>query len=305
MSNHLISVVLCTWNGEKFLEEQIDSILKQTYRPLEIIISDDASTDLTVTILRKFENDPMVRIFFQEKNLGLSANFNFASLKSKGDFIAYADQDDIWVPHHVQRLYEEIVDADLIYSNSELVDEQGNSLNKSTADVRNMYTGKDSRGYIFYSVVWGHGMLIRRSLLEESIPIPEGIHHDDWLAFRALTRGGIKYLDEILTKYRQHTGSSSKTIPQNVPRRKPEQRYGDFQKRKRWITLMMEHENDELKAFYSQLLSLFAKKEKGHFVWPLFFYLLRNRGPIFRFSKKSLASQLVEMIKQSRGERKQ
>ena len=74
-------MVLCTYNGVNYLRQQLDSILAQSYRPLELIISDDASTDGTVALLKSYEAHPEVTIFFQEKNLGISANYSFASAK--------------------------------------------------------------------------------------------------------------------------------------------------------------------------------------------------------------------------------
>jgi len=304
MQKPLISIVMCTYNGAAYVEEQIASLLAQTYRPLEIIISDDASVDGTPDILRRYETNPIIRIFYQKENIGLTKNFAFASEQAQGEYIAYADQDDIWMENKIERLYQSIGAYMLVYSDSELVDEKGQSLQKRLSDIRNMYTGDDSRGYIWYSVVWGHGMLIKRSLLLQSLPIPDEIHHDIWLAFKALTLGGILYLDEVLTKYRQHMASTSKTLPQKQPARKEAQRYIDYEKKRHWITLMEQHERPEFKPFYQQLLKLYSQKGEGQYVWPLVFFMLRYRNELFRFAKKSYASQLVEILKQGRGERR-
>lgn len=303
MQQPLISIVMCTYNGAAFLEEQIASLLAQTYQPLEIIISDDASTDSTPDILRRYESHPIIRIFYQKKNIGLTKNFAFASEQARGEYIAYADQDDIWAENKIERLYQSIGDYMLVYSNSELVDETGKSLHKRLSDIRNMYTGEDSRGYILYSVVWGHGMLIKRQLLLQSLPIPDEIHHDIWLAFKALTLGGIVYLDEVLTQYRQHIHSTSKTLPQKQATRKQSKRYKDYEKQLHWIRLMAQHERPEYQPFYQQLVQLYAKKGDGHYVWPLVFFMLRYRKELFRFVKKSYTSQLTEILKQARGER--
>lgn len=303
MGSPLISVVMCTWNGARYLEEQINSILSQAYRPIEIIVSDDASTDGTAEILRKYMDNPLFRIFFQTENLGLSANFSFAAGKTGGEFIAFSDQDDIWLDHKLDTLYKSIGDYQLAYSNSELVDETGKSMNKTTADIRKMYSGIDGRSYIFYSVVWGHGMLVRRSLLLDSLPVPAPVHHDVWLAFKALVSGGIVYVDEVLTMYRQHSYSSSKTVRRFQPARSNAVRYKDFRKRLEWMRLMMEHDSTGNKAFYRELISLYAKKEDGRFVWPLFFFMVRHRSILFRFSNRNFLSQVIEIAKQSRGEK--
>jgi len=300
----LISVILCTYNGERFIEEQIESILQQTYHPLELVISDDASSDGTVAILKKYESNPACRIFYQQKNLGLSENFAFAAKQSKGSFLAFSDQDDIWLADKVESLYHAIGGHLLVYSDSLLVDENGQSLHKQLSGIRKMYTGNDSRGYFLYSVVWGHGMLIKRALLEQSLPIPANVHHDVWIAYKALTLGGIFYLDKVTTLYRQHVASTSKTLPQKQETRKHAIRYNDYQKQMQWLQLMKDHSPQTERTFYNKLFELYSLKEKKKYVPELAAFMLKYRDILFRFSKKNFFSQLVEILKQSRGERK-
>ena len=298
----LISVILCTYNGEKYLEEQIDSVLRQTYRPIELIISDDASTDATPSILRRYASNPLCRIFYQEKNIGLSENFSFAAKQSSGAFLAFADQDDIWLEDKLASLHPAIGDHLLVYSDSLLVNEEGMSLGKKLSDIRNMYSGNDSRGYFLYSVVWGHGMLIRRELMEKSLPVPSQVHHDVWLAFKALTLGGIVYLDKVTTHYRQHETSTSKTIAQKQETRARSIRYHDFKKQLHWLALMKDHSPQHERPFYETFYRLYRLKEKKKFVPGLVSFMLRHRNVLFMFSKKSFMSQFVEIIKQARGE---
>src|SRR6478609_835146 len=137
----LISIVLCSYNGAKFIDEQIQSLLQQTYPNLEIIISDDASTDGTQAILKKYKTHPAFKIFLQQTNLGPIKNVAFALQQAIGSFIAFCDQDDIWLPQKIETLHAQIGDDLLVYCDSELVDEHGQSLHKKISDVRNMYTG--------------------------------------------------------------------------------------------------------------------------------------------------------------------
>ena len=300
----LVSVVMCTYNGAAFLTEQIESILGQTYPNFELIISDDASTDGTTEILNKYAGHPFVKLFYQDKNKGLVMNFAFATEQSSGTYIAYSDQDDVWKENKLERLVASIGDHALVYSDSILTDEKGNSLGKKLSDLRNMYSGKDSRGYILYNCVWGHGMLVKKSVVEKSQPMPPGIHHDVWLAFRAITVGGIVYLDEVLTYYRQHHSSSSKTLPQKTEARKYSKRWEDYIKQVEWIDLMYANERPEYRPFYQQLLNVYRTKEKGKFSWPLFSFMMKYRKKLFMFSKKNYLSQLVEIMKQARGEKR-
>jgi glycosyltransferase involved in cell wall biosynthesis len=301
MEKPLISVVLCTYNGAKYLAAQLDSILRQTYKPLELIVSDDASTDDTRQVLQRYESNPVISIYYNARNIGLAKNFAYASGKAKGEYIAYSDQDDIWIENKIERLYDAIREKLLIYSDSEMIDKNGNGLGKKLSDIRHMYTGEDSRGYIFSSVVWGHGMLIKKELLELSQPLPANVHHDVWLAFKAITHGGIVYLNEVLTKYRQHPGSSSITLPDERHKRKDAERYRDYKKQLGWMQLMHDHERDAYKPFYSRLIHLYSKKEKGKYVWPLVFFMMRHRRKLFMFPKKSYLSNLIEIFKHGRG----
>lgn len=303
MEQPLISIVLCTYNGERFLRQQIESILAQTYTAIELVISDDGSTDDTISIIKEYSSRHRVKYFFQKTNIGISANFSFAASKCSGDFIAFSDQDDFWLPRKLEELYGSLDGCELIYCDSELVNENLEKIGKKTSDIRKMYSGEDARCYLFYSVVWGHGMLIRRSLLEACVPFPEKPHHDIWIAFKGLTRGKIKYLDKSLTLYRQHGSSTSKTIRTYQTSRSMEKRYSDFRDQLNWMKLMSEHDRPEHRDWYSELIGHFSKRQSGKFAWPLFFFLWRNRKIVFRFSTKGLTSQLVEMVKRSRGEK--
>src|SRR5437773_10945714 len=137
MSRPLISIVLCSYNGERFIKEQVDSILSQTYSNIELIISDDASTDGTPNILNGFKENQNVKLFFQPENIGSAKNFEFATRNATGAFIAFSDQDDIWLPQKLEKLYLAIADGSLVYCDSELIAEDGKRLNKKISDLRN------------------------------------------------------------------------------------------------------------------------------------------------------------------------
>ncbi len=297
MEKPLVSVILSTYNGARFLAEQIDSILHQTYRPLELIISDDASTDETPQVLKQYENNPVVQVYYQRENTGLTKNFAFGAGHAKGDLIAFADQDDIWLPNKIERLVAARGGSHLVYSNSLLVDETGKSMNKKLSDLKKMYSGDDSRGYILYSCVWGHGMLITRQLLEKSLPMPEDVHHDIWITYQAFLNGGIKYLDEVLTHYRQHRASTSQTLPRRDKISTRQSRYENFKKKLAWIKLMQEHERPGYQPWYRKFVKLYAAKETRSYVFPLAVFMLRYRSKIFMLSTKGLADNIVEIVK--------
>ena len=92
-----VSVVICTYNGERYLREQLDSILAQTYPVFEVVVQDDCSTDGTVGIIESYRNKfSNLRIIRNEHNLGFNENFHRALLQAEGDLIAISDQDDVW-----------------------------------------------------------------------------------------------------------------------------------------------------------------------------------------------------------------
>ncbi len=303
MVRPLVSVVLGTYNGEKYLAEQLDSILNQTYRPLELVISDDASVDGTRQVLQKYENNPLVRIFYQEKNLGLTKNFSLAALQARGELIAFSDQDDIWMSNKIEKLVEQKGDYHLVYSNSLLVDETGRSIKKRLSDLKKMYTGNDSRGYILYSCVWGHSMMISKTLLQKSLPMPDAVNHDIWITYIAFQQGGIKYVDEVFTHYRRNIFSVSQTLPGQKPLVQRETLYEAFKKKLKWIELMGQYERKEYQPFYRELHRLYERKGKKYYVFSLFLFMLKHQQEIFRLSKKGFLSRAWEIFKQARGVR--
>lgn len=294
--------MLCTFNGERFLQAQINSLLQQTYPNFEIIVSDDHSTDGTKAILDTYKNDTRFHIFFQPMNVGAISNFELATRKTSGEFVTFCDQDDIWLPEKIEKLFHAIGDKWLVYSDSILVDEKGQSLQKNLSQLRKMYSGADTRGFVFSNVVWGHTMMVSRQMLPYLLPIPKGVPHDIWFALKATIFTGIIYLDEPLTLYRQHSKTITTSIPQKASKRPLEKRYEDFEEKLNWICVIKESEHSNRKLFYEKLYELYSYKLKGKFLWPLFFFLLKYRKVVFLFSQKSMPSQFIEIWKLSRGE---
>ncbi|RZL67923.1 MAG: glycosyltransferase, partial [Pedobacter sp.] len=125
----LISIALCTYNGEKYIEKQLDSLVSQSYTPIEIVISDDSSTDGTWNILEKYAAVyPFIKLFKSRINLGFTKNFEQAISFCNGDFIALSDQDDIWDTDKLSILYNELGDSDLFYHDSNFIDENDNPI---------------------------------------------------------------------------------------------------------------------------------------------------------------------------------
>jgi glycosyltransferase involved in cell wall biosynthesis len=206
-TNPAVSVVLATYNGEKYLKEQIDSILRQTYTSIELVITDDCSTDSTRKILQeyadKYEN---VRVYFNERNLGFIQNFEKTVKYAQGEYIAFADQDDVWLPEKIQCLVDGIGDNMLVYSDSAYIDADGNPMSKKISDYRNLICGKNLYALDSESGIWvaAHAMMFRRELLDSALPFSVYISHDTWLTYIAMLKGTIAVVPKVLVLYRQH-----------------------------------------------------------------------------------------------------
>ncbi len=218
----LVSIAVCTYNGEKFLIEQLDSLLGQSYRHIEVIVVDDCSKDDTFSILKQYkEKNSNFKAYQNDQNLGYIKNFEKAISLCNGDYIALCDQDDIWDHSKIELQLDSIGDHALIYHDSEFIDDQGRSLGKKKSNVLNMYQGDSSIPFLFFNCVSGHACLFNRKLIPYCLPFPKEIFHDRWLTFAATNNGGITYLDKALVKYRQHENTDTNILKINKGNRKP------------------------------------------------------------------------------------
>lgn len=206
----LISVALCTYQGERFLREQLDSLLAQDYPHLEIVAVDDASRDGTPALLQSYAaRDPRLRVHRNPANLGLVRNFESAFRLCRGDLIAPCDQDDVWMPSKLSAMQAALGDAAAVYCDSEIVDEAGRPQGRRLSGRFRMAAVRDPASFLLVNCISGHALLFRRQLLPQALPIPEGVLHDWWLAFAACCAGRIEYCDRVLVRYRHHARAST------------------------------------------------------------------------------------------------
>lgn len=205
----LISVALCTYNGALYLQEQLESILAQTHRNIEVVAVDDGSTDNTLALLNEYAaRDRRIRVLRNSVNLGFKANFSRAFAECRGDFIAPSDQDDIWRPEKLSALLHAIGDFPMTYCDAEFVDARGQPFGVSVSEKVCLQDIDDPAKLIFENCVSGHAVLFRRSLLAQVLPIPDGFdYHDWWLAVVAAANGGVRFCPEKLVLYRLHAGN--------------------------------------------------------------------------------------------------
>lgn len=201
----LVSIPLCTYNGETHLRRQMDSLLSQDYPDIEIVASDDASKDGSAQVLHEYAAlDRRVSVVVNSSNIGFSANFESAINRCTGDYICPSDQDDVWAPNKISRLLESLGDSDMVYCDSEMIDIAEAPMRKRMSQVRGMYAGKDPLALVITNSASGHAMLFRRSVLCRANPFPKQMYYDWWITIVAATGNGVSYLDEPLVKFRRH-----------------------------------------------------------------------------------------------------
>src|SRR5215218_3643065 len=219
--NLTISVALCTYNGDKFLREQLESILRQRRLPDELVVGDDLSSDGTVAILEEFAVRASfpVRIHINEKNLGSTSNFEQSVARCSGDIVFLADQDDVWDPSKIDAIaaeFEKSPETGMVFSNARLIGEDGRDLGRKLWD----YTFRQAERKIssenhFYrtllkrNVVTGATMAFRSKFTPDFRPVPTRLPntiHDGWIAILVSACSRVVPLDRCLIDYRQHAG---------------------------------------------------------------------------------------------------
>jgi len=205
----LVSVAMATYNGEKYIAEQLDSILKQSHRNIEIIITDDCSRDNTISIIKDFQKKySEIRLFKKEINSGVTKSFENSISQCTGDYIALSDQDDIWEEDKIEILLNSIGTEDAVYANSLLVDKDGKSLSHEFKDLMNLQSYYSGAPFLLANCVPGHSILMKAGFAKTLFPFPDNIMFDRWISFCAAANNGIKYVDKPLVKYRQHESNT-------------------------------------------------------------------------------------------------
>jgi glycosyltransferase involved in cell wall biosynthesis len=209
----MVSVALCSYNGEAFIALQVQSILQQLPPDGELIVSDDGSTDGTMGILCRFE-DRRIRILRNRPTKGVVGNFGAALTAVRGDIIFLADQDDVWRPTKITECLEALQGADMVVHDCSVVDRDGAEISPSffaaNATRRGFLANVIRNGYL------GCCMCFRASLLRRALPFPPGLPmHDLWLGQLAGIRGGVRFLDRRLMEYRRHGENASSTLAES------------------------------------------------------------------------------------------
>ncbi len=217
-----IDIVLATYNGAAFLEEQISSILQQTYKNWRLLVRDDGSTDRTIEIVEQFAKDNPDKILLiadGDGNLGCTGNFNRLMEQSTAGYVAFCDQDDVWLEHKLAVSMERMqaLERDhgsevplLVHTDLCTVDESLRVIGPSFwryQGLRPAHANQFAR-LLIYNVVTGCSMLINRALRDRALPVPaEAKIHDWWIALVAAAFGVAGNVATPTALYRQHDGN--------------------------------------------------------------------------------------------------
>jgi glycosyltransferase involved in cell wall biosynthesis len=203
----MISVCIATYNGEKHIKEQLNSIIPQLEKNDEIIISDDASSDNTVKVIESY-NDNRIKIFKNDRTIGVIKNVENCLKKSHGKTIFLADQDDVWVHNKVEICLNLLEKFELIVSDCFVTDENLNIISDSFYKINN--SQKTKVGALIRNSYLGCCMAFNRSILNKALPFPANIPmHDIWIGNVAAFYYSVKFIPDKLIYYRRHGNNAS------------------------------------------------------------------------------------------------
>jgi glycosyltransferase involved in cell wall biosynthesis len=291
-----ISVVLCTYNGAKYIEAQLASIIAQTNAVAEIIVVDDVSSDDTMAVVeRAAARDSRISLSQNNFNIGFTSNFESALQMARHDYIAISDQDDIWHHQKIEKMMAAFEpDAAAIYCDSVRFTKDipiHPIKNKSSRHV----AGTNVRKLALYNTVSGHALIIRKSLLEQALPIPNAVYYDWWLALQAVTSGGLQYLDEILVYQRAH--DTNVTITKNSSSKELRNNYRVMLRTHLQAFVQIASLSEKDKTFFIDFAKHWSKMLKNGTSSGLFLFMLKHRKDLFYYKKRRLP--LLAAIKHS------
>ena len=204
-----VSIVLATYNGGKYLYEQLTSIICQMDKDDELIISDDGPSDETIKIIEPFLKNSNT-VLLSGPGMGVKANFENGIRYSHGEIVLICDQDDIWFSNKldtIKRVFQSNHDKVLVMHNADYIDGDGNKMNESIYGRRNGHTGYWKS--IFFSSYYGCCMAIKRDFLMACLPFPSGVLYDQYLGACAERIKKSLFINDILISHREHLNNWS------------------------------------------------------------------------------------------------
>lgn len=291
-----VSIALATYNAGAFLEPQLESLLAQSYRPLEIVVSDDGSEDGTFeTLLRYAQSVPQMRVLPRVQRLGFNGNFLRCFRACSGDLISPCDQDDVWAAHKTAALAAACENGGLAYCNSAFVDESGAaafSRGRTTiADGLRLASDPPLLGLLMNNCVAGHALMFPRGLLEKVQRIPAHSYFDWWLVLLARAQGyPLRYVEQVLVSYRRHPAAATDVRDATHLDRKTQSLQSHYATAYALVQFLREPGHPA--TAYLQALEQWLRSTVA---WPAFGFYWRHRQEIFSSKSHRRAPALAAL----------
>ena len=292
METVLISIAVCTYNGEKYLAEQLDSLVGQDYSNLEIVIVDDCSSDKTYNLLEQYQHKyHQISIYRNNENLGFNKNFERALSLCQGSYIAIADQDDVWDLRKISLMMASVKDNLLLYHDSAIIDQNG-SLTGKMSDGHRFVKGECAAYLLYNNSISGHTCFFNKELLSQILPLPKDMYYDWWMAYTAACLGRMDFITAALVNHRRHNSNSTAADKIN-----------DKTSRINNLKLFKEHPLNapSTTLFINQLLDGYHGLNSSKFSFKLFLTMISHSKKIFYTRKKSLFTKAKFIFKECWG----
>lgn len=284
----LVSITMSTYNGEQFLDEQLQTLIEQDYPNIEIIINDDYSSDQTWEILERWQksNPELIQIFRNTENVGWSRSFGKAIAHTKGAFIAWCDQDDKWMHDKISIMVETFQnnpDVSLVYHDAS----QFRGDNEIIAEKKDyfhwgIFQGNDPVSLFWHCRILGHRMMFKAELKKHILPaIPTS--YDWWIQVLAASIGRVYYIDKKLVAQRKHENNATGAKDPNMIGDYMIGRLQMLEKFHLFRPLMKEEDG----VILDKMTTIMRNHVRGKFDWKLFFFALKYRYRLHNFLEGS------------------
>jgi hypothetical protein len=203
------------------------------------------------------------------------------------------DQDDIWHPDKLKVQFEVIGNNELIYHDSEFIDSFGNGINFKMSDKFNFYKGNSPLPFLFMNCVSGHSILMKRTLLKNIFPFPEGFHYDQWIAFVAADKGSIDFVDQCFIQYRQHEKNSTDilAVRSKLQKTSSEVKIERLTQESQWLKVCADHSSKANSNLISKLYALSLQRNVSYFNVSYGLKIWKNAELLLFLLKKSKVSK--------------
>jgi glycosyltransferase involved in cell wall biosynthesis len=307
-----IEVLMAVFNGEKYIAEQMDSILRQTYSNIHLIVRDNCSTDSTQQIVEQYiqKYPDKITLLVSSKNVGVVGNFAALIDHAKADYVMFSDHDDIWLPQKIEKTFSKMIEMEkqespstplLVHTDLTVVNERLETIHPSFWKYSKLdpKRGQTLPRLLLQNQVTGCTMMINKPMMDLARPIPENIvMHDWWMALFAVAFGKIGIVNEATMLYRQHgkndTGAQRYSLSSFIRKRVDKSKMEKIQKCQQLTVqqaeLFLERNFNRLEKNAHELIKAFISFEESHLfrkallMFKYGFYrvgLVRNLGLVF------------------------